>query len=193
MKWKNVKDIFCTTILFAILPYAFELIAEALVSPAFLPEYYGDKNPEGRPPAMAMFLSASVWAGLSPAIVIPNMLKFVEEGLSAAGRVVLTGAPFEVSTALVTQGVMNGVLSAENEGSPVHNVLAHLPVFIIGSVLYGVAFGLGFYIYFHLRKTERFTKMAGIAEPTETIFVFLVIYLLCYSTSIGKPSAMSLF
>ena len=33
-----------------------------------------------------VFLAASVWAPLSPSIVIPNMISMVEEGLSTASR-----------------------------------------------------------------------------------------------------------
>ena len=130
----SVKSSFFTgglafsTILLATVPYACELVVMALLAPIFLPSYYGVSAPNGAPSYMASFESASVWAALSPSIVIPNMLSFVEEGLTEAGRVVLTGAPLEVSTALVTEGVIDGVLLATVKGNDPQTVLGHIPV-----------------------------------------------------------------
>ncbi len=105
VKWSFVREMGLVTLVLATVPYACELIVEALVAPSFLPTYYGVDAPGGKPPAFACFLSASVWAGLSPSIIIPNMLRFIEEGFTLTARLILTGAPLEVITALVTVGI----------------------------------------------------------------------------------------
>lgn len=98
----------------------------------------------------------------------------------AAGRVVLTGAPLEVSSALVFEGVLDGILQvghvadgmlhvglgrgegdvrlssfmsahqptflqAETAGTATTLVLGHIPIFVFGSALYGIAFALAFF------------------------------------------------
>lgn len=94
VKWSFVKRMKLITLLLATLPYTLELVSyiamlfyweasqicrlkvvEAFLVPIFLPEYYGAKAPGGQPPMLACFLSASVWAGLGPGIIVPNMLK----------------------------------------------------------------------------------------------------------------------
>jgi len=105
VKWRFIREMGLVTLVLATVPYACELVVEALVAPSFLPTYYGVDAPGGQPPAFACFLSASVWAGLSPSIIIPNMLCFIEEGLSVTAKLILTGAPLEVITALATVGL----------------------------------------------------------------------------------------
>jgi len=180
------REMGVATALLATLPYAFELIAEALLAPAFLPTYYGAAAPGGAAPWLAAFESASVWAALSPSIVIPNMLRFVEDGLTAAGSLVLTGAPLEVSTALVTEGVMDGVLVANVAGGDAVTVLGHIPTYVLGSALYGAAFALGFFAYHWARTHPRGLALAGAPDPSEHLFVFIVTFILCYSTSIDS-------
>ena len=84
--------------------------------------------------------NASPASLLRPRQVIPNMLTMVDAGLTAAGRLVLTGAPLEVSTALVTEGVMSGCLGALAQGASTATVLGHIPTYLFGSALYGLAF-----------------------------------------------------
>jgi len=135
----------------AFLPYVFELAVEAAVAPALLPGYYSSAAKGTAPSALVTWTSASVWAPLSPSIVIPNTLLMVEAGFKHTPQVILTGAPLEVSTALVVEGVMAGVQTALNAGSDPAVTLAHIPVYVIGSALYGLAFSLAFYAYTLLR------------------------------------------
>lgn len=101
------------------------------------------------------------------------MLKFVEDGLTEAGRVVLTGAPLEVSTALIFEGVLDGIVSAETAHKSSTDVLGHIPTFIIGSILYGVAFALAFRCYVYLRENAKFVTLAGKPDKTEHLLVFV--------------------
>lgn len=103
-----------------------------------------------------------------------------------AGRVVLTGAPLEVSTALIFEGVLDGVLQAETAGRPSSVVLGHLPTFVIGSVLYGAAFALVFWAFVHGRGHARAVAALGPASRPELLLVFVMTALLCYTTSIDS-------
>lgn len=182
------KEMGAATALLAFLPYVLEMVTEALLAPVFLPTYYGTaSNAAGvAPPPLAAWESASVWAALSPSICIPNMLQFVEQGLTEAGRVVLTGAPLEVSTALVVEGVMDGVLVAQATGADASTTLGHIPTYVLGSALYGLAFALGFWVYKRVRAAPRATAAFGAADPMEPTLVFVVLFLLTYTTSIDS-------
>ncbi len=80
------------------------MVAEALLAPHILPASLGFKDIELTVP---MFLTATTWAPLSPSIVIPNMLAFLELGtLNQAAQLLLMCAPLEASTALVTEGII---------------------------------------------------------------------------------------
>ena len=186
LKASIFRDLGVPVVLLATVPYAAELIVEALVAPALLPAWYGAGAAGGRPSNLVTFASASVWAPLSPSIVIPNMLAFVDQGLTKAGHLVLTGAPLEVSTALITEGVMSGCLTAINAGADTTATLGHIPTYIIGSILYGFAFAVGFYAYSRCRDLPRVHAVFGKPDPSESKLVFLVIFLLCYTTSIDS-------
>ena len=230
VKLSYFKEVGAPLILFATVPYTLELIAEALVAPVFLPTYFGPAalynssvaeydagldyetlnctaftpcSSLRTPPMLVSFTAASVWAPLSPSIVIPNMMHFVEQGLTKAGRLVLTGGPLEVSTALVVEGVMAGVQTSLNAGGSSVTALGHIPVYVFGSVLYGVAFAIGFFLYTKLRGLHAVSRaldnsrdsaapdgslVEGEPEPVEARFVWVVIFVLCYTTSVDSTN-----
>lgn len=64
VKLSFFRDFAAATALLAVVPYFFELTAEALLAPTLIPNFYG-----GAPP-IAVWESASVWAPLSPSIVM---------------------------------------------------------------------------------------------------------------------------
>jgi len=167
-------------IVIATVPYFLEFLIEGLVTPRILPASagFGPSTPS------VAFAAASVWAPLSPSIVIPNMLAFVEKGLTAAGRLVLVGAPLEVSTALLTEGIFDSYITATNLNKDPNTVLYFIPVYIIGSIAYGFAFAAGYLIYTRLRQAKAIACLFGKMDPIEPLFVFLLMFLLCYSTSI---------
>ena len=107
-------------------------------------------------------------------------------GLTAAGRLVLTGAPLEVSSALITEGVMSGCLVAQAAGSSMTTVLGHIPTYLIGSILYGLAFAVAFYGYAKFRPTDTGKRLFGPQDPFEPRLVFLGFFLLTYTTSIDN-------
>jgi NhaP-type Na+/H+ or K+/H+ antiporter len=62
----------------AFVPYVLEMAVEAAAAPVLLPGYYGPQAKGAAPTSLVAWLSASVWAPLSPSIVIPNALLMVE-------------------------------------------------------------------------------------------------------------------
>jgi len=111
-------------------------------------------------------------------------LAFVEQGYTAAGRLVLVGAPLEVSTALLPEGIINSYMTAQNLGTDPSLVLYFIPVYIFGSAAYGFAWSAMFVLYSKIRKTPKFTNLFGKMDPIEPLLVFLVMFFLCYTTSI---------
>lgn len=81
---------------------------------------------------------------------------------------------------------MNGVLFAKTIGASSSIVIGHIPTYVIGSCLYGVAFAIAYFGFFSIRKNEKIQSLFGKPDPTESIFVFLMTFLLCYSTSIDS-------
>ena len=194
VKLSYFKEVGVTLLLFSFLPYTLEMVAEGVAAPLLLPQYFGAGavyNGSGllytaSPPPLVVFASASVWAPLSPSVVIPNMLAFLEQGLTKAGRLPLTGAPLEASTALLVEGVLSGVQGALNSGSSPVEALGHIPVYVFGSALYGVAFALGLHAWVLARPKRRVVRLLGPPDPLEVKFLFLVLYILCYVTSIDN-------
>src|SRR4051812_11727245 len=93
------------------------------------------------------------------------------------------GAPLEVSTALLTEGILQSYLNAENQGTDPNIVLYFIPVYILGSAAYGFAWSGVFFLYTKLRKNARFTGFVGKMDPIEPLLVFLIMFILCYTTS----------
>lgn len=58
------RDFAVATALLAVVPYFVELSVEALLAPLWIPKFYGTA------PAIAAWESASIWAPLSPSIVM---------------------------------------------------------------------------------------------------------------------------
>jgi hypothetical protein len=172
------RDIAIPSLLLATIPYGMELVVLAVSARALLPASTGFEGTLGLP----TFFAASGWAPLSPSIVIPNMLHFVEDlGLTEAGNFVLLGCPLEVSTALITEGILSGVfLTPESKVL----VLGHIPLYIIGTILYGFAFAFGFYLYKRFRAVPFVLKHMGAPYQFEDMGVFMFVFILCYTTSI---------
>lgn len=169
-----------TMVVFATVPYACEMIAQGLVAPLILPAEagFGEGTPQ-----LVVFAAASVWSPLSIAIVLPTMLGFVESGLPAAGQLGLVGAPLEAATALLTEGILENYLNAINANQDSNDVLYFLPVYILGSFIYGLTFACGFLFYTKLRTTTVCTKSVGRMDPYEPLLVFLSLFVLCYASS----------
>lgn len=175
LRVSSFRHIVAAASVLSIVPYALELCVEVLVAPWLLPASSGMTSR-----GLYMFLCASVWAPLSVSIVVPNMLHLLESGLSQASRLVLIGAPLEVSTALLTEGVLVQVLRSPGYEDV---VLAHIPVYVLGSVGYGFAFALLLWALVRLRSTPTAVGWLGPPQAWDQLATFLLVYCLCYGTS----------
>jgi NhaP-type Na+/H+ or K+/H+ antiporter len=170
----------------AFLPYLLEMAVVAAAAPLLLPKYFAGDAPGKPVTGLVLWTAGSVWAPLSPSIVIPNTLIMLDSGYKLATQVVLVGAPLEISTALITEGVMSGVQSALNSGNDPTVTLAHIPVYVVGSVLYGLVFALFFFGYVRARARKEVQDWLGIpkADPSERLCIFVMLFILCYTSSI---------
>jgi len=173
-------------VLLALLPYLLEMAVVAAAAPLLLPQYFAGEAPGKPVTELVLWTAGSVWAPLSPSIVIPNTLIMLDSGYKLATQVVLVGAPLEISTALITNGVMSGVQSALNSGNDPRMTMAHIPVFVVGSVLYGLMFALFFFGYVRARARKEVQDWLGIpkADPSERLCIFVMFFILCYTSSI---------
>jgi hypothetical protein len=174
----QIRKLLVPMVFVAIVPFWCELIAMALVAPHILPETAGLSNEAGK---LSMFTVASSWASLGPSIIIPNMMSFLESGITNTAQIVLLAAPLEVSTTMVSEGIL---YSAYTQPDEKELVLQHLPTYVIGSVLYGFAFALALKGFWWLRTHARVVERIGKAEPTDALVSFILVYFLCYTTSV---------
>jgi hypothetical protein len=172
------------TLVGATLPFALEVLAGAAAARALLPAESGlVGGSEARQPTLLAYLAASLWAPVSPSIVVPNMLALVNDGLASAGGFALLVAPLEVGTAVVTYGVLEGAQrESVHDGGNVAGVLKLVPVEVFGSVAYGAAFAALFWALLRTRSSALGVRMlGGAALPEhEPLLLFLPCYLLSY-------------
>ena len=180
MKVKGLGFLQFTILLLALVPYFLELVVETFASRALLSAASGlDHNS----PFLLSFLAASVWAPLSPSIVVPNMLLFIERGMERTGGLVLTAAPLEVATALIAYSAFEGCIKATvGSSGSVAQAAGYIPLQIFGSILFGLAVA-GVFAIFHrvLRPSAAAEFLFGKGDPNEPTVVFFVLYLCTYS------------
>jgi hypothetical protein len=169
-----------------ILPYACEFAVEIAV----IIKLYGWSGTDAG-------LFASILAALSPSLVIPGMISFVEQKLGYTPRVVLISAPVEVVMAIILYNIF-----AQIEGSEVNpfypwvkplplyaNILA-IPAVILFSSFIGYLAGMAAVKYFDFRrqlsedkdlrtKNSAFSTVARVCADNSAEFLFVCI-VTCY-------------
>ena len=199
MKITGLSFLHFPILFLSFVPYFCELVTEALASRALLPFASGL---DSKSPFLLSFLAASIWAPLSPSIVVPNMIVFVERGLQRTGGLVLAAAPMEVATALITFSALEGCLKA-TVGTSVSTAQAagYIPLQLVGSILFGLTGASVFWLYHRvLRPMPAIEMLVGKRDPSEIILVFFLIYLCTYAVCtdyyipelVGLLSALSL-
>ena len=170
MRLRNLSRLRVPVVLLALLPYVAELFTEAVVAVGVLPASSGITSGT---PSLVVLLAASVWAPLSPSIVIPNALTFADAGLEQASGFVLTAAPLEIGTAILTFSSLESTL--EGAGSP-----GWLPVSLLGSLAFGFAWALVYQGYKRFRLHPTVVAVVQAPEPMEAFIVWILCYLLSY-------------
>jgi solute carrier family 9B (sodium/hydrogen exchanger), member 1/2 len=114
----NLKDVIKKGVLavsLAVVPYFAEFAVEYSLSKLFL----GWSNLE-------CGLLCSILAALSPSLVIPGMIKYVEEGVGYTPRQVLVSAPLEVVFSIILFNIFISLL--QSSGNPMYPWVNPLPL-----------------------------------------------------------------
>jgi hypothetical protein len=186
MQLGNISRLRAPALLLCFVPYFAEVLVQVAVSRAALPDSSGLSAAAGTLPLS--LLAASVWAPLSPSIVIPNMLHFIESGLPSTAGLVMTGAPIEVATALITFSAVEGYVKNVQAGGDLGAgpIVGWVVVQLVGSLAYGALFaGLFWAFVVHVRPHPAVQRLlAGSTTPPaqESLLVFLALFCLAYAS-----------
>mmetsp|Transcript_13040 Transcript_13040/g.13497 ORF Transcript_13040/g.13497 Transcript_13040/m.13497 type:complete len:721 (+) Transcript_13040:170-2332(+) len=195
LKVKDITDKGLLAILLAIVPYFAEFAVEYAASSLFL----GWSSLE-------CGLLASILAALSPSLVIPGMIKFVEEKLGHTPKQVLVSAPLEVVLSIILFNIFISLL--QSSGNPLYpwvkpmqlwESIVLIPVNIIFSIVLGGVMGyiVATYIKFRLSpEADNIPSVKRILSKTigDQLLPFLVgcytLYALCTPQYIQQSSGI---
>ena len=186
MQLGNIARLRAPALLLCFVPYFAEVLVQVAVSRAALPDASGLSAAAGSLPLS--LLAASVWAPLSPSIVIPNMLHFVETGLPRTAGLVMTGAPIEVATALITFSAVEGFVKSSVQGGDTGAgpIVGWVVVQLFGSLAYGALFaGLFWAFVARVRPHPAVARLLAGSTTTpaqETLLVFIALFCLAYAS-----------
>lgn len=143
-------------LLLAFLPGLFEAATVAAVGPYLLPLT-----------RLECAILGYILAAVSPAVVVPRMIKFNREGLGTAKGIptlVLAGASVDDVTAIVAYGVLMGLYAGTGVNAAWK--LAGIPLSIISGIIAGLLIGVVLYRLFdrfNPRATKRALTILGVS------------------------------
>ncbi|MDT4762833.1 cation:proton antiporter [Sphaerochaeta sp. PS] len=153
---KSLNLVGKNALLLGFLPATFEASVIFALGPMFLPIS-----------RMEAAIMGCVLAAVSPAVVVPYMIKFIEEGRGTKKSIptmVLAGSSLDDVTVIVAYSVLIGMYS----GGKVNIAwkLAGIPLSILSGILVGIVFGLilvGLFERFDPRATKRTLVVLSLA------------------------------
>ena len=157
------KQVGRPALLMSFLPASFEIAAFVLLAPVV----FGVSRLEAA-------IMGSVLGAVSPAVVVPRMVRLMEEGRGAGKGVpqlVLAGASLDDVFVIVLFGTFLGM--AQGEGASAAG-LARVPA----SILLGIAGGILAGLALHLLFDARYTKGRAVRNSTKTIVILSAAFLL---------------
>ena len=131
-------------ILMCFLPATFELLAVLLLAPTLL-----DLSP------LESLILGSVLAAVSPAVVVPRMVKLMDEGYKGIPDLILAGASVDDVYVIVLFSTFIGMI--QGQGANIMNFI-NIPISIILGILIGLLLGLLLSYFFkkiHIRDTSK--------------------------------------
>lgn len=155
LELSSLKKVGSASLLMSFLPATFEIISITVLAPLLL----------GMDMISAMILGA-VLAAVSPAVVVPRMLKLMDEGYGnnyAVPQLIISGSSLDDVFVIVLFTVFAS-LSA-SEGIQFSSFL-RIPVSIILGILLGVVIGIIFVYFFkmfHMRDSVKITILLSIS------------------------------
>lgn len=159
----DLKQVGRPALLMSFLPASFEIAAFVLLAPVV----FGVSRLEAA-------IMGSVLGAVSPAVVVPRMVRLMEEGRGAGKGVpqlVLAGASLDDVFVIVLFGTFLGM--AQGEGASAAG-LARVPA----SILLGIAGGILAGLAQHLLFEARYTKGRAVRNSTKTIVILSAAFLL---------------
>lgn len=130
LQWERLKKIGKPAVLLSFVPASWEIFSCILVAPLFFELNFWESA-----------LLGTVLAAVSPAVVVPRMVSYVERGLGKNGQapeIVLAGASLDDVFVIV---LFTALLPVANGGVFSLDTLLDLPVSVILAVLLGVFLG----------------------------------------------------
>ncbi|MFI3329849.1 MAG: cation:proton antiporter [bacterium] len=160
VNFKQIKQIGRPAILMCFIPALFEIIATTIFAPLLLPINY-----------LEALLLGSVLAAVSPAIIVPRMIKYKEQYESNKPNLMLVGSSLDDIFVMI---IFYSVLGAFTSGGI--NVV-EIPVSIVLGVVIGVIIGFLFKVLFSKVKVHSIV-VVGITLITSILLTLLeeVIY-----------------
>ena len=131
-------------ILMCFLPATFELLAVLLLAPTLL-----DLSP------LESLILGSVLAAVSPAVVVPRMVKLMDEGYKGIPDLILAGASVDDVYVIVLFSTFIGMI--QGKGANIISFV-NIPISIILGILIGLLLGLLLSYFFkniHIRDTSK--------------------------------------
>ena len=159
----DLKQVGRPALLMSFLPASFEIAAFVLLAPVV----FGVSRLEAA-------IMGSVLGAVSPAVVVPRMVRLMEEGRGAGKGVpqlVLAGASLDDVFVIVLFGTFLGM--AQGEGASAAG-LVRVPA----SILLGIAGGILAGLALHLLFDARYTKGRAVRNSTKTIVILSAAFLL---------------
>ena len=158
---KDLRKIGKPALLMAFLPATFEIIAITFFAPLFFDISY-----------LEAALMGAVITAVSPAVIVPKMLKLIDEGYGRKKKIpqlIMAGASVDDILVIVVFTALMGMVSGEGFNT-IH--LAAVPISVISGLLLGVVFGVVVVAIFkkiHIRDTKKVIVILSAS------FVFLAI------------------
>lgn len=127
---KDLKKVGRPAILMCFVPAAFELVSTTLIAPVLFNISYGDAA-----------LLGAVLGAVSPAVVVPRMIKLMEKGYGtekSIPQLVLTGASADDVFVIV---IFTALMTIQQGGSVSGYTFVQIPLSIIWGVIVGIVTG----------------------------------------------------
>ena len=160
---KDLKKVGPVAILLSFLPASFEILAYGI----FVPKLLGLN-------LINALLMGSVMAAVSPAIVVPRMVKLIDEGYGSdesIPQMILAGSSCDDVFVLVL--FSSFLAMAKGEGFS-YKALFKVPISIILGIFIGIVIGYLLYLFFE----RKYNKGSYIRNSTKVIIILALAFLL---------------
>lgn len=158
----GLKKLGRPAILMCFLPATFELLAVLLLAPTLL-----DLSP------LESLILGSVLAAVSPAVVVPRMVKLMDEGYKGIPDLILAGASVDDVYVIVLFATFIGM--AQGQGANIMSFI-NIPISIFLGILIGLLLGYVLAFFFkniHIRDTSKVLIILSISLLLVVIEDFL--------------------